>query len=315
MGRRPKITVVGAGHVGEHVALFCAIKELGDVVLIDIVEDMPQGKALDMFEATPLEGWDSKIIGTNDYKDTADSDIAVITAGLPRKPGMSRDELLDKNAGIIKSVTEQIVKYSPNCTIIVVTNPLDAMTQLAWAVSGFPKNRVLGQAGNLDSARFRAFIAMELGISVKEISAMVLGGHGDDMVPLPRFTTVSGIPITELIPPDRIEALVQRTRVGGGEIVKLLKTGSAYYAPALATVEMVEAILKDQKRIQPCAALCEGEYGINGVYCGVPCLLGANGVEKIIELKLTDDELKALQASAGRVKGLIDKLKEFGYIK
>ncbi len=236
MGKRAKITVVGAGHVGEHVAQFCAIKELGDVVLIDIVEDMPQGKALDMYEAMPLEGWDSKIVGTNDYADTADSDIVVITAGLPRKPGMSRDDLLEANAKIIKSVTEQVAKYSPNAIIIVVTNPLDAMTQLAWKISGFPKNRVLGQAGNLDSARFRCFVAMELGISVKEISAMVLGGHGDDMVPLPRFTTVSGIPITELIPADRIEAIVQRTRVGGGEIVKLLKTGSAYYAPALATV-------------------------------------------------------------------------------
>jgi len=314
MGKRAKISVIGAGRVGEHVALFCAIKELGDVVLYDIVENMPQGKALDLYQTMPLGGWDSKIYGTNSYEDIKDSDIVVITAGFPRKPGMSRDDLLKANADIVKVAAENVAKYAPNSFIIVVTNPLDAMTQLAWHVSGFPKNRVMGQAGNLDSARFCAFISMELNVSVRDVQALVLGGHGDDMVPLPKYTVVNGVTVDQLIPPDRLQALIERTRFGGGEIVKLLGY-SAYYAPALATVKMVEAILKDQKSLQACAAYCEGEYGINGVYCGVPCILGANGVEKIVEIQLTKEELEALQASAGRVKGLVDQLREFGYIK
>ncbi len=310
---RKKITVVGAGHVGEHVAWFCAMKELGDVVLIDIIEGMPQGKALDMSQAVTLEGWDSRIIGTNDYADTADSDVVVITAGLPRKPGMSREDLLDANAKIVKAVSEQVAKYSPNAIIITVTNPLDAMTYLCQKVTGFPYNRVFGQAGNLDSARFRCFIAMELNCSVEDVQAMVLGGHGDSMVPLRSCTNVSGIPITQLIPEDRLEAIIQRTRVGGGEIVKLLKTGSAYYAPALASVEMVEAVLLDKRRIMPCSAYCQGEFGINDIYVGVPVLVGENGVEKIVEVQLTDDELAALQKSANAVKETVETMKKLGY--
>ena len=310
---RKKITVVGAGHVGEHVAWFCAMKELGDVVLIDIIEGMPQGKALDMSQAVTLEGWDSRIIGTNDYADTADSDVVVITAGLPRKPGMSREDLLDANAKIVKAVSEQVAKYSPNAIIITVTNPLDAMTYLCQKVTGFPYNRVFGQAGNLDSARFRCFIAMELNCSVEDVQAMVLGGHGDSMVPLRSCTNVSGIPITQLIPEDRLEAIIQRTRVGGGEIVKLLKTGSAYYAPALASVEMVEAVLLDKRRIMPCSAYCQGEFGISDIYVGVPVLVGENGVEKIVEVQLTDDELAALQKSANAVKETVETMKKLGY--
>ncbi len=310
---RKKITVVGAGHVGEHVAWFCAMKELGDVVLIDIIEGMPQGKALDMSQAVTLEGWDSRVIGTNDYADTADSDVVVITAGLPRKPGMSREDLLDANAKIVKAVSEQVAKYSPNAIIITVTNPLDAMTYLCQKVTGFPYNRVFGQAGNLDSARFRCFIAMELNCSVEDVQAMVLGGHGDSMVPLRSCTNVSGIPITQLIPEDRLEAIIQRTRVGGGEIVKLLKTGSAYYAPALASVEMVEAVLLDKRRIMPCSAYCQGEFGINDIYVGVPVLVGENGVEKIVEVQLTDDELAALQKSANAVKETVETMKKLGY--
>ncbi len=310
---RKKITVVGAGHVGEHVAWFCAMKELGDVVLIDIIEGMPQGKALDMSQAVTLEGWDSRVIGTNDYADTADSDVVVITAGLPRKPGMSREDLLDANAKIVKAVSEQVAKYSPNAIIITVTNPLDAMTYLCQKVTGFPYNRVFGQAGNLDSARFRCFIAMELNCSVEDVQAMVLGGHGDSMVPLRSCTNVSGIPITQLIPEDRLEAIIQRTRVGGGEIVKLLKTGSAYYAPALASVEMVEAVLLDKRRIMPCSAYCQGEFGISDIYVGVPVLVGENGVEKIVEVQLTDDELAALQKSANAVKETVETMKKLGY--
>ena len=312
---RKKITVVGAGHVGEHVAWFCAQKELGDVVLVDIIEDMPQGKALDMREALPLEGWDSNIIGTNGYEETANSDVVVITSGLPRKPGMSRDDLLDANAKIIKSVTEQVVKYSPNCIIIMVANPLDAMTYLAREVSGFPPNRVFGQAGALDLARFCCFISMELGVSTKDIQAMVMGGHGDTMVPLPRYTTVGGVPITQLIPPERLEALIERTRKGGGEIVALLKTGSAYYAPALGTTQMVESVVKDKKRLIPCAAYCQGEYGINDLYVGVPIIIGANGVEKIVELDLDDKEKAALQHSANAVKELVEVMRRMGYVK
>jgi len=312
---RKKITVVGAGHVGEHVAWFCAQKELGDVVLVDIVEGMPQGKALDMREALPLEGWDSNIIGTNGYEETANSDVVVITSGLPRKPGMSRDDLLDANAKIIKSVTEQVVKYSPNCIIIMVANPLDAMTYLAREVSGFPPNRVFGQAGALDLARFCCFISMELGVSTKDIQAMVMGGHGDTMVPLPRYTTVRGVPITQLLPPERVEALIERTRKGGGEIVALLKTGSAYYAPALGTTQMVEAVIKDKKRLLPCAAYCQGEYGIKDLYVGVPVIIGANGVEKIVEIELDDEEKAALQHSADAVRGLVEAMRRMGYVK
>ncbi len=302
---RKKITVVGAGHVGESAAYALANKELGDVVLIDIVEDMPQGKSLDMLEACPILGSDSFVQGTNDYKDTADSDIVIITAGLPRKPGMSRDDLLNKNYGIVKEVTENIVANSPNAILIIVSNPLDAMVQTAFKVSGFPKERVIGMAGILDSARMRAFIAMELGVSVENINCFVLGGHGDTMVPLGRYSTVAGIPVTDLIPEDKLEAIFDRTRKGGGEIVKLLKTGSAYYAPAQAAVEMVEAILKDKKKILPCAAYLEGEYGVNGLYIGVPVKLGSKGIEQIIEIKLTDDENAALQKSADAVKELV----------
>ena len=317
---RKKITVVGAGHVGEHVAWFCAAKELGDVVLIDIVEGMPQGKALDMREALPLEGWDCDLVGTNDYADTANSDVVVITAGLPRKPGMSRDDLLDANAKIMKSVAEQVAKYSPNAVVIVVSNPLDAMTYLAREVTGFEANRVFGQAGALDSARFCCFIAMELGVSAKDVNAMVLGGHGDSMVPLPQYTTVNGISLTQMVEngklsQEKLDAMIQRTRMGGGEIVKLLKTGSAYYAPALGAVEMVESVVKDKKRVIPSAAYCTGQYGINGLYVGVPVVIGENGVDEIIELKLSDDELAALQKSAAGVQELVDTMRKMGYVK
>jgi malate dehydrogenase len=303
---RKKITVVGAGHVGESTAYAIANKELGDVVLIDIIEDMPQGKGLDMLEACPVLGSDTFVQGTNDYKDTANSDIVIITAGLPRKPGMSRDDLLNKNYGIVKEVTEKIAAQSPNAILIIVSNPLDAMVQTAYKVSGFPKERVIGMAGILDSARMRAFIAMELDVSVENINCFVLGGHGDTMVPLGRYSTVAGIPVTDLIAADKLEAIFDRTRKGGGEIVKLLKTGSAYYAPAEASVEMVEAILKDKKKILPCAAYLEGEYGINGLYIGVPVKLGAKGIEQVIEINLTTDERAALQKSADAVKELVE---------
>jgi len=305
---RKKITVVGAGHVGAHCALWAASKELGDVVLVDIAEGLPQGVGLDLAETGPVEGFDSIIVGTNSYEETANSDVVIITAGLARKPGMSRDDLLNTNAGIIKGITEEIVKYSPNSTIIMVTNPLDAMVYVAKKVSGFPKNRVLGMAGVLDSARMRTFIAMELGVSVEDVTAFVLGGHGDTMVPLPRYSTVAGIPITELLPADKIEAINERTRKGGGEIVALLKTGSAYYAPSASAVEMAEAILKDKKRILPCAAYLEGEYNIDGYYMGVPVLLGKNGVEKVIEIELSEDEKKALDHSLDDVKRNVEKL-------
>jgi malate dehydrogenase len=303
---RKKITVVGAGHVGESTAYAIANKELGDVVLIDIIEDMPQGKGLDMLEAAPVLGSDSFIKGTNDYKDTANSDIVVITAGLPRKPGMSRDDLLNKNYGIVKEVTEKVVKHSPNAILIIVSNPLDAMVQTAFKVSGFPKERVMGMAGILDSARMRAFIATELDVSVENINCFVLGGHGDTMVPLARYSTVAGIPVTDLIEKDKLDAIIERTRKGGGEIVKLLKTGSAYYAPAQATVEMCEAIVKDKNKILPCAAYLEGEYGINGLYVGVPVKLGAGGIKQIMEISLTNEERAALQKSADAVKELVE---------
>lgn len=307
MGRK-KITIVGAGHVGAHTALWAATKELGDIVLVDIVEGVPQGKGLDLAEVGPIEGFDTGIAGTNDYEETAGSDIVIIAAGLPRRPGMSRDDLLKTNEKIVKGVTEQVVKYSPDCIIIMVTNPLDAMVYLAKKISGFPKNRVVGMAGVLDSARMRAFIAMELGVSVEDVTAFVLGGHGDTMVPLPRYSTVAGIPITELIPKERIDAIVERTRKGGGEILALLKSGSAYYAPSASVIEMAEAVIKDKKRILPCAAYLEGEYGIDGYYMGVPVLLGKYGVEKIIEIELTDDERAALMKSLGHVKENVEKL-------
>ncbi|MFZ4792791.1 MAG: malate dehydrogenase [Blastocatellia bacterium] len=306
---RKKITVVGAGNVGATAAHWLVSKELGDVVLVDILEGMPQGKALDLAQAGPIEGYDSVIVGANDYSATADSDVVVITSGIARKPGMSRDDLLNTNAGIVGSVTEQIARTSPNAIIIVVSNPLDAMTQVAFKRSGFPKNRVIGMAGVLDSARMRTFLAEALNVSVENVTAFVLGGHGDTMVPLPRYSTCAGIPITELLPKEQIEAIVKRTASGGAEIVNLLKTGSAYYAPSAAAVEMVEAILKDKKKILPCAVYLEGEYGINGLFVGVPVKLGANGVEEIIQINLTTEERAALHKSAAAVQELVDILK------
>jgi malate dehydrogenase len=302
---RKKVSVVGSGNVGATAAHWIASKELADVVLIDILEGIPQGKALDLQQAMPIEKRDSHIIGTNNYGDTAGSDIVVITAGIPRKPGMSRDDLLNTNYNIMKSVVTEAIKYSPGCILIIVSNPLDAMAQTAYKLSGFPRSRVIGMAGVLDSARFRTFIADELNVSVENVTAFVLGGHGDTMVPLPRYSTVAGIPITELITPERLAALVQRTRDGGAEIVKYLKTGSAYYAPSAAATEMVEAILKDKKKILPCAAYLDGEYGIKGLYVGVPVKLGAKGIEQIIEIKLTTDEQAALNKSAEAVKELV----------
>ena len=301
-----KVTVIGSGNVGATAARGIATKELADVVLLDILEGIPQGKGLDMLEANPVEGSDARVLGTNDYADTANSDIVVITAGLARKPGMSRDDLLLKNKNIVKDVTENVVKHSPNCILIPVTNPLDAMCQVVYRVSGFPRERVVGMAGILDSARMRAFIAMELGVSVENTHAFVLGGHGDTMVPLPRYSTVAGIPITELMDTATVDAIVKRTAGGGGEIVKLLGSGSAYYAPGSAVVEMVEAILKDKKKILPCATFLQGEYGIEGLFVGVPVKLGARGVEEIIQIELTADEQAALQKSADAVKELVD---------
>ena len=300
---RKKVTIVGSGNVGATAAHWIASKELADVVLIDIIEGVPQGKGLDLLEAMPIEKRDSYVSGTNDYKDTANSDIVVITAGIPRKPGMSRDDLLNTNYNIMRAVVGEVVKYSPNCILIIVSNPLDAMAQTAYKLSGFPRERVIGMAGVLDSARFRAFIADELKVSVENVTAFVLGGHGDTMVPLPRYSTVAGIPITELIEKTKLEALVKRTRDGGAEIVKYLKTGSAY-APSAATTEMVEAILKDKKKILPCAAYLQGEYGITGLYVGVPVKLGAKGIEQIIEIKLTPEEKAGLDKSAAAVKEL-----------
>ncbi|HEX9637000.1 MAG TPA: malate dehydrogenase [Acidobacteriota bacterium] len=305
---RNKVTVVGSGHVGATVAQRIAEKELADAVLIDILEGIPQGKGLDLLETGPVEGYDSRVIGTNNYVDTKGSDICVITAGLPRKPGMSRDDLLMKNAAIVKEVTENLVKHSPDCILIIVTNPLDAMCHVALKTSGFPKQRVMGMAGVLDSARFRAFIAMELEVSVESTHAFVLGGHGDTMVPLPRYSTVAGIPITELMSGEQLARLIQRTRDGGAEIVSLLKTGSAYYAPGSAVVEMVESILRDKKKILPCAALLEGEYGVHGVYVGVPVKLGSKGIEKVIEIQLTDSEQQEFQKSVDAVRSLIGVL-------
>ncbi len=307
---RPKISIIGAGFVGSTAAHWIASKELGDVVLVDIVEGMPQGKGLDLLQAGPIEGFDVKITGTNDYADTANSDIIIVTSGAPRKPGMSREDLIRVNADITRDCISKAAPLSPNAVIIMVNNPLDTMTYLAKQVSGFPKNRVVGQAGVLDTARYRTFIAMEAGVSVEDIQAMLMGGHGDEMVPLPRFTTISGIPVTEFISKERLDAIVDRTRKGGGEIVNLLKTGSAYYAPSAATVQMVEAILRDKKRVLPCSCYLEGEYGLNDIYFGVPCILGAGGVERVLELPLNEEEMALVKKSAEAVSSSIATLKQ-----
>ncbi|MBA2880713.1 malate dehydrogenase [Desulfosalsimonas propionicica] len=303
-----KVTVVGAGNVGATAAQRLAEKQLCDVVLVDIAEGLPQGKALDLAEAAPIEKHDACLTGTNDYGETAGSDIVIITAGIPRKPGMSRDDLLKTNSDIMKSVVKNIAEKSPDAILIIVSNPLDAMCHVAFEASGFDKKRVIGMAGVLDSARFRCFIARELNVSVENTHAFVLGGHGDTMVPLPRFSTVAGIPITELMSKDRIDALVDRTRTGGAEIVSLLKTGSAFYAPASAAVEMAESILKDKKKILPCAVYLEGEYNINGLFIGVPVKLGSTGIEEVIEIELKDDEAADLQKSADAVRSLVDAM-------
>jgi malate dehydrogenase len=305
-----KVTVVGTGNVGATAAQKLAEKELADVVLIDIIKGIPQGKSLDLAQAAPIAQYDSLLAGSNNYEASADSDIVIITAGIPRKPGMTRDDLLATNRGIMKEVTRQVAKHSPNAILIIISNPLDAMCHVAMEESGFPKNRVIGMAGVLDSARFRAFLAAELKVSVENVQAMVLGGHGNTMVPLPRFSTVAGVPITEFMTSERIDALVTRTRNGGAEIVSLLKTGSAYYAPARGAVEMAESILKNKKKILPCAAYLEGEYGISGLFVGVPVKLGKNGIEQIIQLKLLPEEAKALNKSAAAVKKLVDAMKK-----
>ena len=302
---RKKVSIVGAGNVGATTAHWIAAAELADVVLIDIIEGVPQGKGLDLFEAMPVEGSDSAVLGTNDYADTANSDIVVVTAGMPRKPGMSRDDLLNINYKIMQDVIGNVVKYSPKSILIIVSNPLDAMAQAAYKLAGFPRNRVIGMAGVLDSARFCTFIAQELKVSVENVTAFVLGGHGDTMVPLTRYSTVAGIPVTELIDKPTLDRMVQRTRDGGAEIVKLLKTGSAFYAPGRATMEMVKAILLDKKKILPCAVYLEGEYGIKGLFVGVPAKLGAGGIEQVIEIKLSEEESAALKKSAGAVKELV----------
>ncbi|ACL25169.1 MULTISPECIES: malate dehydrogenase [Chloroflexus] len=306
---RKKISIIGAGFVGSTTAHWLAAKELGDIVLLDIVEGIPQGKALDLYEASPIEDFDVRVIGTNDYADTANSDVIVVTSGAPRKPGMSREDLIKVNADITRDCISKAAPLSPNAVIIMVNNPLDAMTYLAAEVSGFPKERVMGQAGVLDAARYRTFIAMEAGVSVEDVQAMLMGGHGDEMVPLPRFSTISGIPVSHFIAPDRLAQIIERTRKGGGEIVNLLKTGSAYYAPAAATAQMVEAVLKDKKRVVPVAAYLTGQYGLHDMYFGVPVVLGAGGVEKIIELPLNEEEMALLNASAKAVRATLDTLK------
>ncbi len=305
---RNKVTVIGAGNVGATAAQRIAEAGLADVVLVDIVEGLPQGKALDLAEAAPVVGHDARVIGTNDYADTAGSDIIVVTSGLARQPGMSRDDLLLKNAGIVKAVVQASVAHSPNAILIIVTNPLDAMCHVAMTASGFPRERVLGMAGVLDSARFRTFIAQELNVSVEDTHAFVLGGHGDTMVPLARYSTVAGIPITELMSPERVAALEDRTRNGGAEVVALLKSGSAYYAPAASVFEMVESILQDRRRVLPCAVLLKGEYATNDLFVGVPVVLGSNGMDRIIEIKLTSEEQAAFDNSAGSVRELVEKL-------
>lgn len=306
--KRNKITIIGAGNVGATCAHWAAAKELGDIVLIDVAEGIPQGKALDLMEAAPVEGYDSIIIGTNDFADTADSDVVVITAGMARKPGMSRDDLLNINAGIVRSVTEQVVKYSPNAYLLVVTNPVDISAYIAYKASGFPANRVFGLSGVLDSARFRTFIARELNVSFEDVTSFVLGGHGDDMVPMVRYTYVGGIPVEKLISADRLEAMVDRARKGGAEIVNYLKTGSAFYAPSASVMQMAECILKDKKRILPVSAFLQGEYWETGVFSGVPAIIGGNGVEKIIELDLDEKEMTALRNSINSVRNNMAKL-------
>ena len=303
-----KVTVVGAGNIGGTTALHLAMRNFADVVLVDIVEGLPQGKALDILESGPIIRFDSNVVGTNSYQETAGSDVVVITSGKPRQPGMSREDLLNENQGIVQSVTEQLVEHSPNCVIVVVANPLDAMCHVALETSGFPRERVVGMAGILDTARYRTFIAQELEVSVRDVFALVLGGHGDNMVPLPSMATVNGVSITELLSQDRVDAIVQRTRQGGGEIVELLGSGSAFYAPAAAIVEMVDAILLDQKRILPCATYLQGEYGINDLFVGVPIKLGAGGIEEIIQLDLTDEELADLENSANDVRNMVEVL-------
>lgn len=307
MARR-KVSIIGAGNVGATTAQRIAEGGLADVVLVDIIEGLPQGKGFDLAEAAPVVGHDARIVGSNGYDETAGSDIVVVTSGLARQPGMSRDDLLYKNAGIVRSVVQDAAARSPDAVLIVVTNPLDAMCHVAMEASGFPRERVIGMAGILDSARFRTFIAWELGVSVQDTHAFVLGGHGDTMVPLPRYSTVAGIPITELLPPERIEALVQRTRDGGAEVVALLKSGSAYYAPAAAVTEMVDAILNDRRRVLPCAVYLQGEYGIQGLFVGVPCVLGEGGLQRVIEIRLSDEERAAFEKSAAAVRELVDKL-------
>ncbi len=307
--KRKKISIIGAGFVGATAAHWAAEKELGDVVLVDILEGIPQGKALDLFQAAPVEGFDAKVIGSNGYDETRDSSVVIVTSGVPRKPGMSREDLLEINKKIIESVVTQVVERSPQAVLIMVTNPLDTMTYLAFKKSGFPKQRVMGMAGILDTARFKAFIAMELGVSVEDIQALLLGGHGDEMVPLPRYTTISGIPLSQFLPKETIDRLVDRTRKGGGEIVNLLKTGSAFYAPSAAAIQMTEAILKDKKRILPCCVYLDGEYGLKDIYFGVPVKLGAGGVEAVIELQLTEEEKKLVAKSAESVKKSITELK------
>ena len=310
--KRAKVTVIGAGNVGASCAVWLAEKGLGDIVLVDIPEfaDKTKGKALDLAQCGPIDRFDARIVGTADYADTRDSDVVIITAGIPRKPGMSRDDLVATNVKIVAAVTEQVAKTSPQAVLIVVSNPLDAMVYTAWKKSGFPPQRVIGQAGCLDIARYRTFIALELNCSVEDIDALLLGGHGDDMVPLPRYTSVAGIPVTQLIPAERLHAIIERTKVGGGEIVKLMGT-SAYYAPAAGSVQMAEAIIKDKRRILPCAAYCQKEYGVGGYFVGVPCVLGRNGVEKVIEIELVGDERKMFETSVSHVKELIGVAEKF----
>jgi malate dehydrogenase len=309
--QRAKISIIGAGNVGATCAHWAASKELGDIVLVDVpqVEGMPQGKALDLYESSPIEGFDVKITGTTTYEPTANSDVVIITAGVARKPGMSRDDLININTGIVKSVAASVAQYSPNAVMIVVSNPLDAMVYVAWKASGFPTKRIVGQAGVLDTARYRSFLAAEIGCSVEDVQALLLGGHGDDMVPLLRYTFAGGIPITQLVKKERLDQIVKRARNGGAEIVQLLKTGSAYYAPAAATIQMAESIIKDKKRILPCAAYCEKEYGIGGYFVGVPCVLGTAGVEKVIEIELDDAERRMFQTSVDHVKELVKAVK------
>ena len=309
--QRAKISIIGAGNVGATAAHWAAAKELGDIVLVDIPETkgMPAGKALDLFQASPVEGFDARITGATDYAPTKDSDVVIVTAGLPRKPGMSRDDLIAVNTKIVKQVAEQVARYSPRAVMIVVSNPLDAMVYVAWKASGFDPRRIIGQAGVLDTARFRAFLATEVGCSVEDVHALLLGGHGDDMVPLPRYTFAGGIPITQLVNPQRLEEIVKRTRNGGAEIVALLEKGSAYYAPGAATIQMAESIIRDKKRILPCAAYCDKEYGVGGYFVGVPCVLGTNGVERVIEVELDENERKMFQTSVGHVKALVATVK------